>query len=449
VSVVVIGLNHRTCPLDLLERMTIGDAQVPKALHDLTSRDHVSEAVVLSTCNRTEVYAVAERFHGAYQDIRSFLSEVAFLPPEDFADHLYVHYDSPAVSHLFSVAAGLDSAVLGESEILGQIKSAWELARAEGAAGTSLNLLFRHAVEAGKAARTETGIARNITSVSQAAVAMAAERLGTLAGRRVLVLGAGDMGEGVALGMVKAGVGEVLVSNRTWERSVALADRVGGRPVRFAGVPEAIGSIDVLVSSTGAASTLIEVEDLAPVMQQRPDRPLLVVDIAVPRDVDHAVGDLPGVTLLDMDDLRAFADAGARARRSEVAAVQRLLDRELDRYLGATSAREVAPLVVALREQAEAVRAAEIERYRRRLGDLDPRQLEAVEALTRGIVGKLLHEPSVALKDAAGTARGDRLVATVRDLFFGLAPGGEPPGPAEADAARSPGTTNPGTTTQG
>jgi glutamyl-tRNA reductase len=444
VSVVVIGLNHRTCPLDLLERMTIGDAQVPKALHDLTSRDHVSEAVVLSTCNRTEVYAVAERFHGAYQDIRSFLSEVAFLPPEDFADHLYVHYDSPAVSHLFSVAAGLDSAVLGESEILGQIKSAWELARAEGAAGTSLNLLFRHAVEAGKAARTETGIARNTTSVSQAAVAMAAERLGALAGRRVVVLGAGDMGEGVALGMVKAGVGEVLVSNRTWERSVALADRVGGRPVRFAAVPEAIESVDVLVSSTGAASTLIEVEDLAPVMARRPDRPLLVVDIAVPRDVDHAVGELPGVTLLDMDDLRAFADAGARARRSEVAAVQRLLDRELDRYLGATSAREVAPLVVALRQQAETVRAAELERYRSRLGDLDDRQLEAVEALTRGIVGKLLHEPSVALKDAAGTARGDRLVATVRDLFFGLAPGGEPPGPAGDDAARSSGTTTQG-----
>jgi glutamyl-tRNA reductase len=440
VSVVVIGLNHRTCPLDLLERMTIGDAQVPKALHDLTSRDHVSEAVVLSTCNRTEVYAVAERFHGAYQDIRSFLSEVAFLPPEDFADHLYVHYDSPAVSHLFSVAAGLASAVLGESEILGQVKSAWELARAEGSAGTTLNLLFRHALEAGKAARTETAIARNTTSVSQAAVAMAAQQLGTLAGRQVLVLGAGDMGEGVALGMVKAGVDDVLVANRTWERSVALADRVGGRPVRFAEVPGAIEAVDVLVSSTGAASTLIEADDLAPVMAARPDRPLLVVDIAVPRDVDHAVGELPGVTLLDMDDLRAFADAGARARRSEVAAVQRLLDRELDRYLGATSAREVAPLVVALRQQAEAVRVAELERWRSRLGELDDRQLEAVEALTRGIVGKLLHEPSVALKDAAGTARGDRLVATVRDLFFGMAPGGEPLGATEADAGQGPGT---------
>ena len=184
VSVVVIGLNHRSTPLDLLERMTIGDAALPKALHDLISRADVSEAVVLSTCNRTEVYAVAERFHGAYQDIRNFLAEVAFLAPEDFSDHLYVHYDAPAVAHLFGVAAGLDSAVLGESEILGQVKVAWERARQEGAAGPALNLLFRHALEAGKRARTDTGIARNITSVSQAAVAMAAERLGGLAGSR-------------------------------------------------------------------------------------------------------------------------------------------------------------------------------------------------------------------------------------------------------------------------
>ena len=182
-SVVVIGLNHRSTPLDLLERMTIGDAALPKALHDLISRTDVSEAVVLSTCNRTEVYAVAERFHGAYQDIRDFLAEVAFLAPEDFSDHLYVHYDAPAVAHLFAVAAGLDSAVLGESEILGQVKQAWERAREEGAAGPTLNLLFRHALEAGKRARTDTAIGRHITSVSQAAVAMAAERLGGLHGR--------------------------------------------------------------------------------------------------------------------------------------------------------------------------------------------------------------------------------------------------------------------------
>ena len=193
-SVVVIGLNHRSTPLDLLERMTIGDAALPKALHDVVQREDVSEAVILSTCNRTEVYAVAERFHGAFQDIRDFLAEIAFLAPEDFSDHLYVHYDAPAVAHLFGVAAGLDSAVLGESEILGQVKVAWDRARQEGTAGPALNLLFRHALEAGKRARTETGIARNVTSVSQAAVAMAADRLGGL--RRPARARAGRRGHG-------------------------------------------------------------------------------------------------------------------------------------------------------------------------------------------------------------------------------------------------------------
>ena len=172
-SVVVIGLNHRTVPLDLLERMTVDDARLGKALHDVESRDNVSEAVVLSTCNRLEIYVVAERFHGAYEDIRNFLSETAFMPPEQFGDHLYVHYDEDAVAHLFAVAAGLDSAVVGEAEILGQVRTAWEQARVEGTAGAQLNLLFRHALEVGKRARTETGIARHIASVSTAAVAMA------------------------------------------------------------------------------------------------------------------------------------------------------------------------------------------------------------------------------------------------------------------------------------
>ena len=416
-SVVVIGLNHRTVPLELLERMTIPDARLPKALHDLLAREHLSEAVVLSTCNRTEVYAVAERFHGAYQDVRNFLSEVAFLPPEDFADHLYVHYDSAAVAHLFAVAAGLDSAVLGESEIQGQVKDAWVRARDEGAAGTTLNLLFRHALEAGKRARTETAISRNVTSVSQAAVAMASEHLGTLHGRRVLVLGAGEMGESMLAALAGAGVADILVANRTWDRAVELAERVGGRAVRLTDLPEALRGVDVLLTSTGASSVMVEQSDLAPVMSDRPARPLLVVDIAVPRDVDPAAADLPGVTLLDMDDLRTFAQAGVAGRQREVAKVEAILDDELERYLGASSAREVAPMVVALRERAEQLRVGELQRFRSKLEGLDPAQREAVEALTDGLIGKLLHEPTVALREAAGTPKGDRLVAALRELF--------------------------------
>jgi glutamyl-tRNA reductase len=429
VSVVVIGLNHRTTPLDLLERMTIGDGALPKALHDLVSRDDVSEAVVLSTCNRTEVYVVAERFHGAYADVRDFFAEYGFLAPEDFADHLYTHYDAPAVAHLFGVAAGIDSAVLGESEILGQVKGAWERAREEGTAGPALNLLFRHAIEAGKRARTDTAIARNITSVSQAAVALASQRLEGLKGRRVLVLGAGEMGEAMVLGLAKAGVADIAVANRTWERAVELAERADGRPVKLAELTEALVDVDVLLSSTGATSPLLELDDIERVLPHRVGRPLLIVDIAVPRDIDPAVGALDGVTLLDMDDLRSFAEAGTAARQREVGAVQRLLDEELDRYLGATSAREVAPMIVALRERAEEVRRAELDRFRNRLDALDDAQLEAVEGLTRGIISKLLHEPSIALKDAAGSPRGDRLITSLRELFAleDEAQGGPPP----------------------
>jgi len=417
VSVVVIDLNHRTAPLDLLERMSLSDDRLVKALHDVVGRDNVSEAVVLSTCNRTEVYVVAERFHGAFRDVRDFLGESSFLPPEDFTDHLYVHYDDVAVQHLFSVAAGLDSAVVGETEILGQVRSAWELARTEQATGTQLNGLFRHALEVGKRARTDTAIARHIASVSTAAVAMAKERLGTLAGQRILVLGAGDMGEGMVRALGAEGAASVRIANRTWERAEELATRVGGEPVRLDALLDQLAEVDLLLTSTGASSLLVEHGELAGVMTGRNGAPLLIVDVAVPRDIDPAAAHLAGVTLLDMDDLRAFADAGMNERRCEVGKVRTIVEDELARFLSVASAREVAPLVGSLHGKAEEVRAAELDRFRARLADLDPRELEAVEALTKGIVAKLLHDPTVRVKDAAGSAKGERLAESLRDLF--------------------------------
>jgi glutamyl-tRNA reductase len=417
VSVVVIGLNHRTVPLALLERMTVDDARLGKALHDVESRDNVSEAVLLSTCNRLEIYVVAERFHGAYQDIRDFLSETAFMPPEQFGDHLYVHYDEDAVRHLFSVAAGLDSAVVGEAEILGQVRNAWERARAEGTAGSQLNLLFRHALETGKRARADTAISRHIASVSTAAVAMAAQRLQGLAGRRALVLGTGDMGEGMVHALVDAGVDDLRIANRTWERAEELASRVGGRAVRLADLGATLAEVDLLLTGTGASSMMLEHGDLARVMNDREGRQLVVVDVAVPRDVDPAAGELPGVVLLDMDDLREFVEAGLTERRREVDAVREIIDDELDRFIAVSSAREVAPLVKELYDRADQVRRGELDRYATKLAALDPDEADTVEALTRAIVAKLLHDPTVALKDAAGSPRGERLVESLRDLF--------------------------------
>ena len=416
-SVVVIGLNHRTMPLDLFERMTIDGARLPKALHDLQSREHIGEVVVLSTCNRTEVYAIAERFHGAYADVRNFLSELAFVPPDEFADHLYVHYDAEAIRHLFSVAAGLDSSVIGEAEILGQVRGAWEQAGQEGTAGPILNLLFRHALETGKRARTETDIARGTASVSHAAVEMAAERLGDLAGKRVLIMGAGDMAEGMATALQGAGVADVFVANRTWRKARALADRIDGQAVRLSDLSLALLEVDLLLTSTGATVPVVERDDFAPVMAEREGAELLIVDIAVPRDVDPTVADLDGVTLLNIDDLRRFAQIGIERRSHELAAVEAIIDDELARFRSAASARSAAPVVASLRGWADDVRVAEIARFEAKLDGLDARQREAVEALTKGLVAKLLHQPTVTLKDTAGSATGERLADATRQLF--------------------------------
>jgi glutamyl-tRNA reductase len=414
VSVVVIGLNHRTVPLELLERTTVPPDGLAKALHDLMSRPNVNEAVLLSTCNRTEVYAVAERFHGAFQDIRDFLCDVARMAPEDLQPHLYSQHDAAAAAHLFSVAAGLESAVLGESEILGQVRSAWATAQAEGAARSSLNLLFRHAVQVGKRARTETAIGRSTASVSHAAVEMVAERFGPLQEAKVLVVGAGEMGEGIVAALAGAGVGQVTVVNRTHERALELATRLSGQAVPFDALPDAMADADVLLTSTGAGSVVVEADV---VERAKAGRPLLVVDVAVPRDVDPAVADLPGVTLLDLDDLRDWAARGIAERAAEAARVRLIVAEEVVNHGEVVVARQAAPLVAQLRDRAEAVRTSELARYRGRLDELDEREQEAVDALTSAIVAKLLHDPTVSLKRDAGTPRGERNAAAVRDLF--------------------------------
>lgn len=417
-SVVVIGVNNRTMPLDQFERLTVPGDRLAKALADLVGRRHVSEAVVLSTCNRTEVYVYAEKFHGAYQDVRDFLAEAAQLPPEDFADHVYASYDDEAVRHLFSVVSGLDSAVLGEAEIQGQVKAAWETARVEGSCATTLNAVFRHALEVGKRVRTETGISRNITSVAHAAVAMASDHLGGLAGRSVLVLGAGDMGRGMASMLSDADLDRIVFANRSVDRAEQLAVAFdNGSAVSLDDLAHLFEEVDVLLTSTGAQSLMVDHAELAEVMARRGGRSLLIVDIAVPRDVDPAVADIDGVTLLDMQDLRAFAQQGRREREAELASARRVVNDELHRFLDTQSARQVAPLVASFRSNAEAIRQNELERYASRLAELDDDQRELVEAITKGMLGKLLHEPSVRLNDAAGSPRGDRLAEALRDLF--------------------------------
>ncbi|MGA9278252.1 glutamyl-tRNA reductase, partial [Ilumatobacter sp.] len=287
-SILVVGVNHRSGPLSLLERLTIAADDLPKAVSGLAERDTIREAVVLSTCNRTEVYVIAERFHGAYADVRDFLCDLGELDVDALSPHLFSQHDDAAVSHLFEVAAGLDSAVLGEGEILGQIRNAWQVALDESAARSGMNLLMRTAVETGKRARTETAIGRGTASVSHAAVEMLGEVVGELSGRSIAVLGAGSMGEGVAVALHKSGGAEICVVNRSPERGAALAQRVGGPAVGFDRLDEALAAADVVVTSTGAGEPVITVDKLRAARGEI-DRPLHVIDIAVPRDVEAGV----------------------------------------------------------------------------------------------------------------------------------------------------------------
>lgn len=416
-SILVIGVHHRTGPLDLLERLAIADADLTKVLHGLVSRPDVREALVLSTCNRTEIYAVAERFHGAFADLRDTLCELGSLPPEDLHPHLYTHYDDAAVTHLFEVAAGLDSSVLGETEILGQVRRAWERAHDEGATRSTLNGLFRHAVEVGKRARHETGISRSTASVSHAAVEMAREHLGALPGRRVVVIGAGEVGQGVVTALVGAGADQVTVMNRTFERGRALAERVGADMAPLGELDAHLAEADVVVTCVGAGQPVLDVARVQAVRARRPDAPLLVIDLALPRDVDVAVGDLNAVTRYDLDDLREWAARGVAAREAEVERVRAIVGDEVERYLLEATARQAAPLVASLHDRAEHVRQGELDRLQSKLASLDDDQRAAVDALTRGIVAKLLHGPSVRLKAEAGTPRGERYADAVRELF--------------------------------
>jgi glutamyl-tRNA reductase len=414
-SILVIGVNHRSGPLSVLERVALSPDEVPKAVDALVSRDNVREVAVLSTCNRTEIYAVAERFHGAYADIRDFLCDLGHIAPDELHPHLYSQHDELAVRHLFEVAAGLDSVVVGETEILGQLRQAWEIAQAEGGARSTLNLLFRRAIGVGKRARTETAIARGTASISHAAVEMAVEHHGSIEGLDVAVIGAGAMGEGIAVALRAAGVGTVTVVNRSPERGTALAERIDGTACGFECLPDALASADLVLTSTGSGMPIVTRELMAGI--DRSSRPLLFVDIAVPRDVATDVAGLPGVSVLDLDDLSAWAAQGRAQRLAEVQRVDQIVVEEVERYSLEAAALQAAPLVTALRSRAEQLRAAEVDRFAKRLRELDADQLALVESLTKGIVAKLLHEPSVRLRNQAGTPQGERNAAAVADLF--------------------------------
>jgi glutamyl-tRNA reductase len=431
-SVVVVGLEHHRTPLELLERVAVAEEALGKTLGALHDRSNLSEVVVLSTCLRTELYAVVERFHEGVADLQEFLATSAGTTVEVIEEHQSVLFDDAVTVHLFEIAAGLQSSVLGETEVLGQVRRAAERAEAERAAGPVLSGLFQRAVKAGRKVRSQTAIARGATSLSHVAVDLARDRLGgTLAGKSVLVVGAGTMGEGIvdALGQGPGGPA-VVVANRTIDRAEELAGRVGGQSVGMAGLAGSLQAADAVLLSTGSSLPVLDLELMRAVTDARQAAaitgsgsaitgrgPLVIVDVSVPRNVDPAVAFLEGVELLDMDDLSELAERALDGRRGEVEGARAIVQEEVERYRADERARGAAPIVSALRNRISELRESELERHRNRLGQLDEAQWKEVESVVEDVLAKVLHQPTVALKEAAGTARGERLVEALRSLF--------------------------------
>jgi glutamyl-tRNA reductase len=421
-SVIVVGLEHHQAPLDLLERVTIPDEAVGKALADLRDRSNLAEVVVVSTCLRTELYAVVERFHEGVGDLQEFLAAMAGVPVEALEDHWTVLFDDAVTTHLFEVAAGLRASIPGETEVLGQVRRALEHAEAERAAGPVLSGLFRHAVQVGRRVRTSTSIARGTTSLSHIAVQLAAARRGgSLSTSKVVVVGAGDMGAGVIDALARHGPpAHVVVANRTSRRASVLAARLGGTGMGLDKLGDAVAEADVVLASTAAALPVLDAGVLGPAGARRADTgrdPLVVVDLGMPRNVDPAVVGLNGIDLLDMDDLTLHAQAAMAGRQAELVGAREIVRFEVERFRADERARGAAPIVSALRGRVEELRVAEFERHRAKVATLDEQQWHEVESVVRDVLAKVLHQPSVALKEAAGTPRGERLVEALRTLF--------------------------------
>jgi glutamyl-tRNA reductase len=419
VSVLVVGLSHRSAPVDLLERVALSTEGVTKLLADVLASDHATEALVLSTCNRVEVYAEVDKFHGGLAQASELLARRAGVDLDELTPHLYVHYEDRAVSHLFSVACGLDSMVVGESQVLGQVRLALRTAQDAGAAGHQLGSLAQQALRVGKRARTETGIDRAGRSLVTAGLEVAGQVLGPLDGTEVLVVGAGAMSALAATVVAQGGAARVVVANRTLTRAERVAAAVGGEAVPLESLPAALASADLVVSCTGAVGHVLDTAMLTAAVAGRPDRPLVVLDLALPRDVDPAAHEVPGVTVVDLETLAGALATSEHA--ADVEATREIVVEEVAAFLGWQRAVSVAPTVVALRDMADSVVRAELVRLTGRLPDLDPHARAEIEHTVTRVVDKLLHAPTVRVKQLAEEPGGQSYADALNKLF-GLDP---------------------------
>jgi glutamyl-tRNA reductase len=398
----------------VLERLTLGAGDADKLVHAVADAEHVLEATVLATCNRVEIYAEVDRFHGSVEAVSRLLCELAEESPEDVVPHLYVHYDDGAVSHLFRVATGLDSMVVGEGQILGQVRDALRTGQEAGCIGPCLNVLFQQALRVGKRVHAETDIDHAAPSLVGLGLERAAREVGPIEGKRVVVVGAGSMASLAVSTVSRLGAADIVVASRTEVHARRLAEQYDGRAVPLTEVQEALRDADVLVSCTGATGVVLPLAVVAGARASGASSPLAIVDLALPHDVDPAVGELPGVTLLDLVRL---AEVVNRDEAGDVLAVRDIVAQEIAAFLAARSAATVTPTVVALRTMATGIVDTEMTRLAARLPELDPHVRREVEHAVRRVADKLLHQPTVRVKELANETGAVSYAAALAELF--------------------------------
>ncbi len=417
-NIVIVGLNHRTASVDIRERLSISDSNMGDALYRLTSDPIIDEGLILSTCNRVEVCAVVKDTHLGFEVIKNFLATSnPSLTLEAITPSLYIYSSSKAIEHLFRVASSLDSMIVGEPQILGQLKDAFDHAILHKTTGIILNKAFKKAISVAKRVRTETKIAESAVSISFAAVELAKKIFGKLNEKSVLLIGAGEMAELAARHFVGNGVESIAIANRSYERAVALAKTFNGEPIKFDDFESEMVKSDIILCSAGAPHYLITPEAVKKIIALRQNRPIFFIDISVPRNIDPKINDLDNVFLYDIDDLQHSVETNIESRKKEAFKAEEIITEEIISFVKWFKSLDAVPMIVALKGRAESIRQAEMEKMINKLGDLTDVQKQALESLTASIVNKLLHSPLTVLKKEVYSTNGNMILETTRKLF--------------------------------
>ncbi|RED64097.1 glutamyl-tRNA reductase [Cohnella lupini] len=414
---IVVGLNYRTAPVEMRERFTLSDKEMPLALQALKQTTGILEGVVVATCNRTEIYAVVDRLHLCGHHIRAFMEQWFKIPRKEFNSHLYMYEDDRSVEHLFRVASGLDSMIIGETQILGQVRDAFLLAQEQQATGTLFNRLFKQAITLAKRAHSETSVGESAVSVSYAAVELGKRIFGRFDDKKVMIMGAGKMSELTAQHLHSNGAKEVFVVNRTIEKAADLAGKFQGTAMTFDEAMDRLKDTDIVISSTGAEKFVISRKHIEAAMSARKKKPLFLIDIAVPRDIEPSCGDIPNVFLYDIDDLEGIVESNMAKRRKEAAIIEEMIELEQEAYQQWYATLGVSPLIRALQDKAASIQENTLESLLRKLPELDERQVKVIRKLTKSIVNQVIHDPILRIKELAAEKRSDEAMKLFVQLF--------------------------------